>query len=441
MTIHSGAGTNAGDVQRVANPDLAWEREKSRAHSIKARNLAALRELHADGGRINGEVRRILTHHDIRKSAALKALGRNARRDRAIHLANEFDAWRTHYPPVHWYKQRKAKGGYRPICRLPLELKAVHQLIADILSALFQPAPHMFGVTGKSRDAAARALKASQREGYVYSVKLDVVDCFQSIDPERLIQFPFPLPKEVIRRALDTRHMMFEEMEPRNVTTTNLFRSGYPTPDQRTSGPQGLVQGSPASSIILAWLLNQITLPGDVRLFIFADNLAVSARDDTTCRAAVDMLIEYFLRDCPTGPLALCPPEFAGPGTDPFTFLSYEFDLANDEIGISPDAFNKLEWCLSAIEEMEFSEDLHQAIAMWQVFRSFGDGFPAANIGRLLEPYVEMSAVRFDCLAEPYLADLHRHVFDPPTTMAGSIIKALCASREPVALRGRRNCR
>lgn len=439
MTDHSRAGTHAENVQRVANSDLAWEREKSRAHSITARNLATLRDLHAGGGRVADNVRRILTHHDIRKSAALKALGENARRDRAIQLANDVNAWRTDYPAIHWYKQRKANGGYRPICQLPLELKAVHHLIADILETLFEPAPHMFGVNGKSRDAAAIALKAYEQEGYVYRAKLDVIDCFQSIDPERLIQFPFPLPKEVIRRALDTRQLAFREREPRSAMTADPLRSGYPMHDQRTSGPQGLVQGSPASNIILAWLFNQITLPGDVRLFIFADNLAVAAKDDTTCRAAVDMLIAYFLRDCPTGPLALCSPEFAGPGTEPFTFLSYEFDLAKDEIGISADALNKLEWRLSAIEEMEFSEDLHHAIALWQVLRSFRDGFPAADTPRVLEPYVEMSAVRFDCLAEPYLADLHRHVFDPPTTAAGAIIKALCASREPIALRDSTN--
>jgi hypothetical protein len=421
-------------VQRVAKSDRRWKRVQGQTFARRDKMLAELRQMHRDGKRIKDYVRFLLDHHDMRLSAALKVLGEDPDEQEAKDLARRINAWQAEYPAIRWSKKAKSKGGYRPICRLPRELKAVHYMVADILKALFDPAPYMFGVNGeeRSRDDAASRLKSLQNNGYTSLAKLDIVNCFQSIDPERLINFPFPLPKEVMRRSFDTRHMAFEEMDPQNDLTSNPCRPGYPIHAERTNGPRGLLPGSPASNIMLAWLLNQIVLPGDGHLILAWDNFAVAAKDDTTCQATVLSLIAYFERDCPAGPLALCDTIYAAPGTDPLTFLGYEFDVEKLEPGISEDAIHKLEGRLNQIEEMDFDEELHRAIAFWQTLRPFRDGFPAADAETILWKYVENTAVPFDAMLDPFLANLHRHVFAPATTPEGAVVKALCALRKPV---------
>jgi len=95
-------------------------------------------------------------------------------------------------------------------------------------------------------------------------------------------------------------------------------------PDAGASGPCGLLQGSPASNVILAWLLRDLGdhVDGNCRLFVFADNFILVARDMASCRRNVDTLTSHLGREC-IGPLVLHG-EFHQPGWS-FEALGYGF--------------------------------------------------------------------------------------------------------------------
>lgn len=244
------------------------------------------------------------------------------------------------------------------------------------------PNDHIYGVTGRGRDEAARRLKAAQNAGLTHLAKLDIVACFQSINPDSLYQLP--LPKEVTRRALATRNMTFVEWEPQIGTTASQRLSGIPMPLHSESGPRGLLQGSPVSNLILAWLLNDMPVPERAMVLICADNIAIAAADPTTRQAAIDTLVAYFERDCPAGPLNLCPAVYAGPGTEPLDFLSYEFDPDQSGISIAHAALSKLEGRLADLEA------------------DFEDG-------KLSEPRFDISVCK-PCESETFITLLRRRV-------------------------------
>lgn len=54
----------------------------------------------------------------------------------------------------------------------------MHYVIAGALKAAFVPNNHIYGVTGRGRDEAARRFKEAQNAGLTYLAKLDIVDCF-----------------------------------------------------------------------------------------------------------------------------------------------------------------------------------------------------------------------------------------------------------------------
>lgn len=413
-------------VQPVSKQQAAktWERAKGRAHAGRVEAVRQIITARETGKRLAPLVRQFLRGNAVRLSAVIRALPDDVDPQTAQQLEAITDPWKAAYERISWHQKRKATGGTRPVCVLPPDLKAVHYMIADALKAQFTARAHIYGVSGKSRDDAARDLKDAQNAGLKYLAKLDIVDCFQSINPDSLYQLP--LPKEVIRRALDTRNMTFEEQEPRTETTINQPLSGIPMHSQSESGPRGLLQGSPASNIILAWFLNQIPSPEDVRVFIFADNIAVAARDPITCRETVESLVAYFVRDCPAGPLNLCPAVYAGPGNDPLDFLSYEFDADEQGIGVSSAALSRLEGRLAELDEDETLSDLSLALAIWQTMRNFWNGFAAvANLDERLRTYVDLSGLTINRRRNEFLSRLHSHVFDPPTTTEGAIIERL----------------
>lgn len=420
------ANPTASPVQRGAkfHDTECWRREVSAAHSARIKLVDGLRNKQAGGKRVQPYVRQYLKSPAARLCGALAALKGEPDRQTAEALSAIVNPWRGSYRPIRWYKHEKKRGGYRPICSLPNDLKAVHYIIAGVLKAIFAPSNHIYGVTGKGRDEAARRLKEAQNAGLVYLAKLDIVDCFQTINPDSLYQLP--LPKEVIRRALDTRNMTFEEWEPQKGKTANQRLSGIPLYSHSESGPRGLLQGSPASNLILAWLLNDMPMPEGALVLICTDNLAVAAKDHTTRQTVIESLVAYFRRDCPAGPLNLCPAVYAGPETEPLDFLSYSFDPDSPGIGIAASALSRLEGQLADLEDDDTLHDLTFALATWQTLRSFRNGFrAAADVHAQLDRYAKLAGFWLDGRQNYLLSDLHAHVFDPPTTTEGAVIARL----------------
>lgn len=422
---------NTRPVQRGAKSAAAqqWAREVGIAHAERVRLANILCRKHGAGSRVQRQfVRQYLAAPAVQLCGALAALRGEPDRNTAEALAAAVNPRREGYGPISWHKHEKTNGnGYRPICALPRDLKAVHYAIAGALKALFVPNDHIYGVTGRGRDEAARRLKEAQNVGLTHLAKLDIVDCFQSINPDSLYQLP--LPKEVTRRALDTRNMTFAEWEPQIGTTTNRSLSGIPMPLHSESGPRGLLQGSPVSNLILAWLLNDMPVPEGAMVLICADNIAIAAADPTTRQAAIDTLVAYFERDCPAGPLNLCPAIYAGPGTDPLDFLSYEFDPDQSGISIAHAALSKLEGRLADLEA-DFEDgklsDLTFALGLWQALRSFRYGFSAVtDMDAELAGYANLAGILLARSHSDFLCHLHAHWFDPPNTTEGAVISRL----------------
>lgn len=433
-------------LQPVApDPEKRWLSEQGRAHT-EATNLASAVEIAASSGRRLAPVMRNAIRHPLaRLSATLKALGGSPCREDALALMGRVNAWEESYNPIHWHAKQKSTGGERYICRLPDELKAVHYLLKRPLEKLLATGPNIYGVKGHGRDDLAREIKDLQNQGFNSIAVTDIVDCYQSVDPEAVYQLP--LPKEVIRRTLDLRNQILVE-DHHGAQPQACFHDIVPPHDttQKARGPRGLMQGSPLSGLILAWVLNGIPSREEARVYLCFDNLIVMARSSSETRAMVDTLAAHFQR-CSAGPLALCDPIYAD--NLPAHFLGYIFDPEHLGIGIDMENRNRLLKKLNDAEADQvrhFQEiiELHKAqrtsalsdahnpfsnhfpAEVWDVLRSFRAGFPAAsaNAPELLE-LLENSRWLAEWTNDRLTMVYHDHIFSDRSTQFGQAVRAI----------------
>ncbi|MGA0615653.1 reverse transcriptase domain-containing protein [Paracoccus sp. KR1-242] len=419
----------AAPVQSVATQhDAGWPRDQGKAHDIFARRKARIADRFAAGQRTNSDVRAFLNDRQVRLSAALRALGGKRSRQQADDLRDTVNAWPEASCPVLWFSKPKRVGGSRPICILPPNLKAVHYMIAAVIDAHMPRDGSLYGIPGTSRDGAARALKTLQNSGFSHLAKADIKDCFQSIDPDSLYQLP--LPTEVIRRTLDHRSLTFTRTSDANARRSGASfgysRGSYVSCNP--SGPQGLMQGSPASNIILAWLLGGIPREDDVAVLLCFDNIAVAGRTAEDTRAMMDTLADFFRR-CPAGPLELRDCEYFSGIGDPLDFLGYSFDPAKEDPVVSPLSLGNLERSLCVAEEEYQTQRPVLPSAIWHLLRDARSGFPAAaqndpHLIRLAESTAEV--LRPD--SGPLVEYLHENIFAPKGTPEGDIIHAILLS-------------
>lgn len=393
-----------GAIKAVAR---AWRREQGIAHRATAVFCKRLALASTASKAPQGLVRAFLRDPQVRLSAALSALGQDPDRSAAIALRNKINPWAPGEDVVTWYSKRKDNGSSRTICELPLVLSAIHFLLAKAIEAQLQPNAEIYAVKNKGRDEAAKELKALQNSGFIHLAKVDIVSCFQSINPDALYQLP--LPKEVIKQSLDTRNLSFSRRERPSIFAGMHPRDYYAR--HNPSAPQGLIQGSPVSGCILAWLLNNLPKTMDAHVLLYSDNFAVAARDPEITRATIIALTDY-LRQCPGGPLVLCPPVFAD--AEPMEFLGYLFDPTRSDIGLSERAYGKLEKRLGPEEEKFSMGQGKVPLAIWQVYRSFASGFAAIeNMERELAGYLALTEESLAPLQSSIINTFHRSLFAP----------------------------
>lgn len=436
-------------IDAMPCPARNWTWEKGRAHTV-AINLARGVQIAAQNGkRTQPILRNYLRHPQARLSASLKALGGTPSEEEATTLRERVSAWRAEYDPIRWRYKEKTNGGTRIICSLPLELKAAHYLLKRPLEFLSAPDANIFGVCGRSRDDLAREINQLQNRGYRYTATLDVIDCYQSVDPNAL--YSLPIPKEVIQRTLDLRYLELEETHRTKVhCNTGSASYSYDT-THKASGPKGLMQGSPISGIILAWLLNGIPTQKNARVFLCFDNLIVLARTPSETRAMVHTLAAHF-RQCPAGSLALCEPEFAD--NTPIEFLGYRFDPDEHDIGIGEAGHRKL------IKRLVKAEDQQEKICnhiwseheklrensliarenplinqfptgVWEVLLSFRAGFPAVSPSAAdLKFYLETSRWMAERTGNVWATHLHDRLFADSSADEARMIHKILSNRK-----------
>lgn len=235
-----------------------------------------------------------------------------------------FDPFSPFPEPVYWWPEPKRSHGYRLVCDPPPAIRAAHYMIGDVIAAQTDLPPFIFNVKGKGRDGLARQLLEKLEQGFTCWRTYDVRDCYQSVDPGAIYQLK--LPRRIINNALDMNNLNLQRVAGKGTT-----RSGSPYRDTIVdaaveSGPSGLMQGSPASNLILAFLLQTMPQPivGDGYLFLYGDDLIVVARTQDACDRVEQSLCEFFAQPW-LGPLPL-QRKAAGIG-GAFEFLGYEFRL------------------------------------------------------------------------------------------------------------------
>ncbi|MEP3895678.1 hypothetical protein [Pseudophaeobacter sp.] len=330
-----------------------WISEQGRAHSKAADMAMRLRNASWSGQRMWPVWRNYLRNPHVRLSGSLRALGGNPSREEAITLRDRLNPMAGERYTIAWHALKKESGGERYICTLPPELKAIHYMLKRPLEKLFERQDNMFGVRDFSRDHLAEEIKALQNQGFTSIAITDVVNCYQAVNTDAVHEL-LPLPKEVMRNTLDLRnHTLVRDhrtdYQNRSCNILPLYDTTHKArgPSLEARGPKGLMQGSPISGIILAWLLNGIPTSDDVRVFLCFDNLIVMARTPAETRAMLKTLAGHF-DQCSAGPLALCDAEYAD--GEAIEFLGYLFDPDRHDIGIAAKGLSKLEERLLAAE-------------------------------------------------------------------------------------------
>lgn len=443
---------SAPTLQPVAKEWTAqkWNRQRNKAHRAFVAHVRAIANASANGTRSTRAVRAFLRDPEALLSAALRALGGEPGPEEAFALRDRLNLWSGTNEPVRWYLMSKQSGGYRHICILPPDLKAAHYMIGAAIAAQLPAVPTLYGIRHRGVADALRELKTLQNAGFFHLAKTDIRDCFQSVDPDALYQLP--LPMEVIRRTLDHRNLTFAGAGNQNASQAiaGYSSSVYP-PYHKASGPSGLLQGSPASSVILAWLLKDIPAGDGARVLLCFDNIVVAARTPDGTRQAMDTVTAY-LGHSPAGPLALCDATFAD--NEPMEFLGGLFDPARRDIGIASDTMSRSERRLGAVEETDRMElvqiwteyqrlaaenalyravnplEGHYPTDIWHVLRDTFAGLPflEADCPELLM-LLETSAVTVDMRGCGLASHLHQNLFAPAWTPEGATVRNILRSR------------
>ncbi|NIJ08246.1 hypothetical protein FHS31_001863 [Sphingomonas vulcanisoli] len=205
--------------------------------------------------------------------------------------------------PIEWYLKRKRRGGRRPICEFGYEQHFRHAVIRHALDAQL-PVNHPFydvrrAGPGRAVIDIAQAIEGGRQ--WIWAA--DIRDCFCSIDIRAVYQLCL-LPTEVIRCALDYRHLPLQRKENARRPNGAMSRFVSSTSISEGEGPRGLLQGSPASNALLRHILFKVTrcVHPDARLFVYSDNIIVVAPTPEICGHVRDALT-CELAGCLGGPL------------------------------------------------------------------------------------------------------------------------------------------
>ncbi len=392
----------------------------SRSHEAYSQGVKRIAAMPSGGNQAKKETRRFLRDRKVRLSAVLKQVGgANPNLTEVFELRDGVNAWQRDDAPVVWYLKPKKKGGHRIICKLPPKMKAIHRMLGDAIAAQMPRNELLYGIRGSGRDDAARALKACQNAGFSCLAHVDIVDCFPRVNPDAL--YNLPLPKEVIQQQLDTRKIRFTGKPYGTLSDTcplgsiwDILYGSHDITTHRPNGPTGLMQGSPASSAILAWLLRDIPQFEDAIVLLCFDNIAVAGLTWKATDRAL-MAIASHLARSPAGPFDLCAPAYSR--GEPLEYLGYLFDAEREDVGIASGALRKIEKKLLAIEQRHASSQIRDPLfhlQIWSALLRFRAGFSAARHDGFELNYLLETAL--DTIA-PFVPDtvLERHklLFSP----------------------------
>ena len=188
---------------------------------------------------------------------------------------------------------KKPSGGHRAIVKAPVLFKARHVMIREIVGATFENPEWLYGAKGKGRDDLVARVKRLLHEGYTHIVHADIRSCFDNINEEAL--YSLPLKEGVIDNNLRPDNLHFVQLvAPDDINHDHMGPAREETRvsvegpigvigvDGGSNRPQGLMQGSPASNMILAYLLKDLRVGQheDAKTMLYADDFIIMAKSE-----------------------------------------------------------------------------------------------------------------------------------------------------------------
>ena len=358
---------------RLARMDDAVnvERMVQKAHNIRAdRRRRIAKAFHAgDRKALRKEVHAFFKDKRVKMSALHKAGERHPNSIGWEAAAKMLDPFTPFPEPVNWFPLPKRKGGFRHACDLAKPLKAAHYMIADVIRAQTPNPPKIYNLPGKGRETLVSDLLATLATGCNAFRIWDARDCFSSVNPDVL--FKLPLPRRIIENALIITNQELQLVAKCNdMENSGIQHDAATIGNIQGNGPTGLMQGSPASNLILAYLLRGIPQPDhkDWDVFLYTDDLILVGRADEVLDRVEKRLTEFFGQER-LGPFTLVP-KAAGRGGW-FEYLGYEFRhdpyRANDANG---------GWCVDLPQGKwdEFAKDVRrEALAFYRINPPWAD--------------------------------------------------------------------
>ena len=245
--------------------------------------------------------------------------------------------------------------------------------------------------------AAIAHVAKLMEQGYVWSVEIDIENCFPSFKEEELHEFLF-LPKEVIRHVIMASHL--------NITPGNLYDLFGPAEhgvdpilatDVLAEARRGIPQGSAASNIVAEMSLASLfkTLPNVGVAIGYADNTLLMATNKTDLLT----ITEAFWSALEAHPAGLLRPKIKGtskPG-DPVDYLGYRLTLVGGTVKIEPDPEHdavfegemkkgvcRLEKSkLPPVERQKIAKNLRRRVTSWAGAFQLCDGIADRRAGWL----------------------------------------------------------
>lgn len=296
---------------------------------------------------------------------------------------------------IDWWRLPKASGGVRCVCDLSSHMKAAHLMCADVIRAQFQIPCFVYNVKrsefpaeGTGRNALVSKLLKQLKAGFTHYRVFDVRDCFSSINPDALTRLP--LPRRVYENTLKLsnlclRHDVIREQRhfADNTLLGNILHVG------EGSGPTGLLQGSPASNIALAYLLQDLPqpCPDDGCILLFGDDLIALSRT-AMIADRVDQKVTEFFEQPGLGPLHLHRRAAGNCGN--FEYLGYEFAFSEIthawHVGLSARNWDKLSRARN-----------EEALKSWPLYGSWVDTHARHRIMKSLSGHPALSDAQSVC--------------------------------------------
>ena len=194
--------------------------------------------------------------------------------------------------PVRWWQQPKATGGWRPICSPPLKIWLGQRIARDLVVAQLTPSDGVFDWPNRGPHRYVSHLAKAIRTSGPYVMCMDIQSCYPSVDIDAVYRLNL-IPPELIRSAIDHREFRYHRVqsteEGRDTVVLPIVLHEDPT------DPSGLLQGGPASSSILAALLQGSTetvAPG-IPCQSYSDNYSIVGSTEAVVAEAARDVARY----------------------------------------------------------------------------------------------------------------------------------------------------